>query len=229
MSNTSNPKSTCHFCKQDFFTSKLGDHILSNHESELFTDANIHKKLFNTNYLHNPIPVTWGSNIYQICLCCDKVILNLKFAKKHFENEECKSKIKKRINQLQTNYPLTTTINNNKVDISGSVIGNNNNTTNINLTLPDSINTKQVKALIKDIMKLAESNSHQNYLMELQLAKAKQRGIITKEQYEQINDLSDSSDDECAIEMPVRAYRHIQEHFKKMPTLDPLNQIYQIL
>ena len=83
-----NPKKKCPYCSQLVFCSVLGNHILKIHEAEFFEDNTLRKKL-NPSHYTQPIQITIDSNLYSLCLCCNKLVSNPKFAMKHFSQPDC--------------------------------------------------------------------------------------------------------------------------------------------
>jgi hypothetical protein len=213
-----NPKKPCPFCATTIFTSKLGDHILANHESEIFQTPVMKKKLINKEYCCNPIPVTLNNSVYHLCLCCSKVVSNIKFAKKHFENSSCLNATKEKLQVLATKYPVQDT---KVIDLSGAIIGNNN--TIVQISYSDA-NAATIKELLESIIRIGNVNRNLSYSQELKLAKAKQRGIISEKQFEEIDDLSDDSDEELVYKPEkIQDVKHVRRLLSKIPLLDPTN------
>ena len=213
---TENPKRKCFYCNDSIFCSKLGDHLLSRHESEIFESNLMRKKLLCKENYNNPITTTFDNSVYHLCLCCNKVVSNIKFANKHFQDDKCKKLVREKMDQLSQKYPYQDKP---KIDLSGAIIGNNN--TIINLSYSNE-NAEVIKDLIRDLMRVANVNRKDAYLQELKLAKAKKRGILTEEQLQEIEELSDDSDDDLVFKPDnVQEERHIRKLLIKIPSLDP--------
>ena len=212
-----NPKKKCPYCSQSIFCSVLGNHILKLHEAELFQDNSLRKKL-TSDYYHHPIPITLDNNRYNLCLCCNKLVTNPKYALKHFTQPDCLKCVKDKIDSLSKKYPpCANKVTNTNIDISGSVINN----TTVNLTLPNNLDTKEIKELIIDLLRIADVNSKISFDIDQKLYKATKRGIITKEQQEALDELSDITDDDLIKPDPVIKNPRIRKRLAKLPQIDP--------
>lgn len=210
-----NPKKKCPFCSELVFSSTLGNHILKLHEAEFFEDNTLRKKL-NSSHYTQPIQITIDSNLYSLCLCCNKLVSNPKFAMKHFSQPDCLKCVKDKIDSLSKKYPPGAKVTN--IDISGSVINN----TTINLTLPNNLDSSEIKQLLLDLLRTSDVNRKVAFEMEQKLYKAKKRGIITEEQQQEIDELSDVTDEDLIKPEKTQYDFNIRKRLSKLPkTLDP--------
>ena len=200
-----NPKQNCSFCSKEIFCSGLGDHILSNHEVEFFDSEIMRRKLSKDIYQERPIQVTLKDETYYLALCCNKLVSNARFAEKHYQNPDCKDKIALRLEQLAQTYPLLQT---NSVSTENQAKSKEE----VKYNSEDWI----------DVFRLANSARKLSYEIDLKYYKAYKRGIITKEQQEKIDELSDGSDEDIPKPTLLQNDKKISKVLEKYKISIPL-------